>query len=142
MFRLIALLGAFTLYAAPSLGETVLGRNYVLFDGRADTSQPAPLVIAMHGFLSSANNIRKKTGFNRLATRHGFIVAYPNGKARRWNDGRSPRNRTDDVAFVSAMIAKLVASGHAKPRQVFVAGHSNGGGMAMRMACELSLIHI
>ncbi|MEP3345345.1 MAG: alpha/beta fold hydrolase [Litoreibacter sp.] len=136
MIRLLALLGAISFSGSPALSDTVLGRNYVVVDGRKDTNRPAPLVIAIHGFLGNASNMQRKTGFDRLAKRHGFIVAYPNGRLRRWNDGRSSRNKTDDVAFLSAMIAKMVTSGQVRSGRVFVAGHSNGGGMAMRMACD------
>ena len=121
---------------APAQAETFQGRPLEIVDGRKDRASPAPLVVVLHGFLGNAGNMRKKTRFDRLAARHGLVVAFPNGKARRWNDGRTPRNRVDDVGYVTALIRSLIADGRADPGAIFLAGHSNGGGMAMRLACD------
>ncbi|MEP2151679.1 MAG: PHB depolymerase family esterase [Roseobacter sp.] len=51
-------------------------------------------------------------------------------------DGRDPGAQVDDVGYLAALIARLVADGRIDPSQVFVAGHSNGDGMAMRLACD------
>jgi len=80
--------------------------------------------------------MRNKTGFNAVARRHGFVVIYPSGVGRKWNDGRTRRNQVDDVGYLTALIQSLIDNGSANRKQIFVAGHSNGGGMAMRMACE------
>lgn len=120
----------------PARAETMHGRALEIFDGRADKTAAAPLVVAMHGFLGTSRNMRRKTGFNALARRHGFVVVYPNGLRRKWNDGRSARNTVDDVPYLSQVIETLIANGLAKRGQIFLTGHSNGGGMAMRMACD------
>ena len=90
----------------------------------------------MHGFLGTPASMRRKTGFNDLARRNGLIIVYPKGRQRRWNDGRSPLNTVDDAGFLSGLLKQMIADGRADPRRVFLTGHSNGGGMAMRMACE------
>ncbi len=122
--------------ASIASADTFLGRTVLITDGRADTSAPAPLIIAMHGFLGTSSSMRRKTQFDMLARSNGFSVAYPEGIGRRWNDGRSPDNSVDDVAYLSALISSLVADGRADPERIYLAGHSNGGGMAMRMACD------
>lgn len=116
--------------------QSFQGRSVEVIDGRSNTAAPAPLIIAMHGFLGTSRSMRTKTSFQSLSATHGFIVVYPNGVGRRWNDGRSSDNPVDDVAYLSALISSLVAEGRADPNRVFLAGHSNGGGMAMRMACD------
>lgn len=131
---LILILLAFSSTALSA--ETFMGRNLRITDGRANTAAPAPLVIAMHGFLGTSRSMARKTSFDALARKHGYIVAYPNGTKRRWNDGRSSANPVDDVAYLSALIEKLVGDGRADPARIYLAGHSNGGGMAMRMACD------
>lgn len=113
-----------------------MGRMLDITDGRTSPATRAPLVVAMHGFLGTPRSMRTKSSYDQLARRHGFVVAYPKGQRRRWNDGRSPGNPTDDVAYLSALIAALTGNGTADRNRVFLAGHSNGGGMAMRMACE------
>lgn len=124
------------LTASPTLAETVLGRTVDITDGRSDTTVAAPLVIAMHGFLGTSRNMQRKTTLDAAAMQNGFIVAYANGEGRRWNDGRSAQNSVDDVAYLTGLIDALVASGRADPRRIYLTGHSNGGGMAMRMACD------
>jgi len=136
VFRLLMLSVALTTGCVSANSETFLGRELEIVDGRHTRDAPAPLVIALHGFLGNASNMQRKTGFDSFAKRHGFVVAYPNGKRRRWNDGRSARNRTDDVGYLSSLIEKFVSDGTADPRRIFLAGHSNGGGMSMRMACD------
>jgi len=80
--------------------------------------------------------MRKKTSFDVLARKHQLVIAYPNGIKRKWNDGRSASNPVDDAAYLAALINALVADGRADPAKIFMVGHSNGGGMAMRMACD------
>ena len=118
--------------------ETLAGRSVEITDGRSDTANPAPLIIAMHGFIGTSTSMRKKNRFDVLALKHGLVVAYPNGVRRRWNDGRSSRNRIDDVGYLSTLVSMLVADGRADADRIYFAGHSNGGGMAMRMACDRS----
>ena len=59
----------------------------------------------------------------------------------RWNDGSVPptpelRSDADDVGFLTAVIDDVIARGPADPRRVYVAGFSNGAGMAFRLAAE------
>ena len=81
--------------------DRYLGRQIEITDARTDRATPAPLIIAMHGFLGTPRNMQRKTRFNALARRHGLVVAYPSGRARKWNDGRTPSNRVDDVDYLS-----------------------------------------
>ncbi len=125
------------LLAGPgAFAQEFMGRKVEITDGRSTTAAPAPLIIAMHGFLGTSSTMRKKTQFDALARRHGFVVAYPNGVRRSWNDGRGTVKRSDDVGYLADLIGALVADGRADPERVFLAGHSNGGGMALRMACD------
>ena len=68
----------------------------------------------------------------------GFLVAYPAGMNRSWNDGRvnPSRNQYDDVAFLSAVIDELVKTRNVDPRRVYATGISNGGFMSFRLACD------
>lgn len=122
------------LLACGATAETFQGRTLGLTDGRGD-ARPAPLVVVLHGFIGSGAGMQRKTHFDALARRDAFVVAYPNGVARRWNAAGDAASPPDDVAYLAALIAALVADGRADPTRVFLAGHSNGGGMAMRMAC-------
>ena len=134
--RFVFLTAILSLLASATIAETFKGRSYEIFDGRSDRSRAAPLVIALHPFLGTPRSMRKKTRFDALARKNGFVVVYPKGIGRRWHDGRRRDNQTNDVAYLSALITKLTGDGLADGARVFLAGHSNGGGMAMRMACD------
>lgn len=116
--------------------ETFLGRSFELFDGRSDKSRAAPLIVAMHGFLGTPRNMRTKTQLNQIARQQGFVVVYPSGRKRKWNDGRTPALTVDDTGYITALTDNLVRQGMASRSRIFLTGHSNGGGMAMRLACE------
>ena len=96
-----------------------------------------PLVIAFHGAYSTPSATEDYTGLSALADEEGFVVVYPKGKQRLWNDGRIP-DLADDVAFTAALIDHLVAEYEVDPERVFATGISNGGFMAHRVGCELA----
>src|SRR5690606_121925 len=54
-------------------------------DGRP--AKPPALVIALHGGLATMDKMQKMSGFDELAEKHGFLVAYPNGFMTTWNAG-------------------------------------------------------
>jgi polyhydroxybutyrate depolymerase len=107
------------------------------------------LVIAMHGGGGSAQQFESSSLLTEKADFAGFIVVYPEGvasigllKARTWNAGGccafAQENNINDVKFISVLIDKLVSTYKINPKKVYATGHSNGGMMAYRLACELS----
>mgnify|MGYP000942051716 CR=1 FL=1 len=107
------------------------------------------LVIAMHGGGGSGEQFERSSLLSEKANSAGFIVVYPDGvqgngvlKARTWNAGAccdyARDNNIDDVQFISRLIDKLVAEYKINPKKIYATGHSNGGMMSYRLACELS----
>jgi polyhydroxybutyrate depolymerase len=104
----------------------------------------AALVLVLHGSGEGPQAVRKGTGygFERLADQHGFAVVYPKSFGFDWNDCSSIGNtavngvRADDAGFLAALVDTLVGEIGVDPKQVFAAGVSNGGSMAMRLALE------
>lgn len=45
--------------------------------------------------------------------------------------------QVDDIGFLRAVVAELVATRHADPARIYVAGVSAGGYMTVRVACEM-----
>jgi len=103
-----------------------------------------PLVFVLHGAGGASERVAATTRFQELAAEKGFIVVYPDGFDRHWNDLRgipewtAHQRNIDDVGFFSALIERFVAQHHADPRRVFVTGISNGGLMSHRLGCELA----
>lgn len=134
---------ALSLLAAPDPTLTVGGveRSYQLFVPES-AKEKAPLVVVLHGRLGSAAQVREHSGFDEEAKKRGALVLYPEGIDRRWSDARQltldPKRRVagpDDVGFILALIDKLIAEGRVDRARVYVAGHSNGGFMALTLLC-------
>ncbi len=105
------------------------------------------LVFVLHGGGGTAEgmeNYLTKGGFNKLSNENGFIVVYPDGFEKHWNDGRknvswSENNeKIDDVDFFSTLIDQLTEEFNLDSNKVFFTGISNGGQMSYRVACELT----
>jgi polyhydroxybutyrate depolymerase len=110
-------------------------RSYLLHvpPGPAPT-KPVPLVIVLHGALADGETTEVLTGFDRVADKNGFAVAYPNGLARLWL--YTPHSY--DVAFIDSLVSSLVAEKVADPRRVYATGISNGGLLSNRLGIDLS----
>jgi polyhydroxybutyrate depolymerase len=98
----------------------------------------APVLFVLHGGEGNARRMQRYVGID--AATSGVHVVYPEAFDR-WGDGRrladgSLLESTDDVAFLDALIDQLVQQGLAAPDQIAIAGISNGGMMAIRMACD------
>ncbi|PAY09886.1 polyhydroxybutyrate depolymerase [Bradyrhizobium sp. UFLA03-84] len=142
---MLALAGVLALGVAPAAADSLLvngtTRTFVL---QAPATRPAPLVIVLHGKTQSSADMMTRTSWPLIAKRDGFAVAYPDGLNHAWADSRPHQRRagnpppegTDDVAFITQLIAKLVGDGTADPRRIYVTGISNGGAMAMTLVCE------
>lgn len=123
-----------------------LTRTYRLFVPPAIAAgDQSPLVIALHGGGGTAENMARLSDFDTLAAVEGFFVVYPEGVDGGWNDGRLPTAPTardrllvDDVAFIAALIAHLAEHYPIDLDRVYATGISNGGAMALRLACDLS----
>lgn len=104
-----------------------------------DRNNPVPLVIALHGGGGTGYNMEKlsRRGFNTLADREGFVVVYPDGIEKSWNDGRIGKE-IDDVGFISTLIDRLIKEYNIDPKRIYVTGMSNGAIMSYRLACELT----
>lgn len=106
------------------------------------------LVIGLHGGGGSGEQFEKSSYLTDKANASKFIVVYPDGiqgtgilKARTWNAGYccdyASENNINDVKFISELIDKLVTDYKINPKKVYATGHSNGGMLAYRLACEI-----
>lgn len=126
-----------------------LRRTFILYLPASHENQAGlPLVIALHGRGGKGRSmiILTRKEFNKLADKDGFIVVYPDGIEKNWNDGRmdeeandrAHRENIDDVGFISALIDFMIKDYKIDPGRVYVTGISNGAIMSYRLACEIS----
>jgi polyhydroxybutyrate depolymerase len=116
-----------------------VSRNYLLYAPPGQSGKRMPAFIMMHGSGSSATQQERYSNFDAFAQAHGLVVMYPNGIDKHWNDGRviGHESMADDIGFIKAMLAEVIAQGSIDPRRVYAAGISNGGFMAQHMACVM-----
>lgn len=146
MIRNVRMIAAMLLAAGVACGHPPVGspppsvhaaRRYELF---APSNRPGmPLVIVLHPGEHTGHEVREITGFDRVAAREEFVVVYPDGIDRHWNDGR-PEIATgaDDVGFIAWLIDELAVTRHIDRTRVYVTGLSNGAMMAYRLGCQLA----
>lgn len=117
---------------------------------------PAPLVLALHGFLQSPDHLRRDTGLEALADRAGFVVAFPLAVGAAWAAGscctvaststapftskaiRPDPAGEDDVDYLDAVVRATRERVDVDPGRIGVTGFSNGAMPALRYACERS----
>jgi polyhydroxybutyrate depolymerase len=98
-----------------------------------------PLVVVLHGAYGSAAQTRASFGWDGLADREGFVVAYPDGRNHFWNAGYCcgppHAQNVDDVGFLHQLRDQLVAQDGVDPHRVYAVGMSNGAMMTYAWAC-------
>ena len=129
-------------------GGSVNGRPYaVTVPSSYDPSTPTPLVVLLHGYTASAAVQDGYFQISALAETKGFLVALPDGQKdplgnRSWNATDSccafADASVDDVGFLGGVISDMKARFSVDAKRVFLIGHSNGGFMSHRLACDLS----
>jgi polyhydroxybutyrate depolymerase len=103
-----------------------------------------PLVLNFHGGQGSALDQLLISGMNAKSNSSGFIVVYPDGygNTQTWNGGgccgEARFYNIDDVQFTRQILDEMQAEFCIDTDRIFACGHSNGGIMSYRLACELS----
>ncbi len=106
-----------------------------------------PLVVLLHGYGANAEAQDFVFHLRRRVTKRQFILVLPEGNldptgAQYWNsmpdccDLGLP-NDIDDVAYLSGLLDEAAELYAIDPARVNFVGHSNGGYMSYRMACEI-----
>ena len=110
-----------------------------------DATKPTPLVVLLHGFGADGLTQDLLFGWSQLVDRFGFLYAYPDGTQnsmgkRFWNATEvccdEEHTNVDDVAYIDAVIDDMAARFNVDAKRIYVTGHSNGGFMSHRYACD------
>lgn len=105
-----------------------------------------PAVILLGGYWWYAWELDDWIDLSGRVDARGFVLVLPDGTED--EDGAPFWNATDtccdfygsgvdDVAYLTGLLDELTARVNVDPARVSLVGHSNGGFMAYRMACEL-----
>lgn len=113
-----------------------------------DASEPAPLMVVLHGAGSTGSAMAEVTGFSGIADREGFVAVYPDalglshGMWRVWNTGACFAPAcwfgVDDVGMVAALVDLIEARLVIDETRIYLVGYSNGGELAFNVAARMS----
>lgn len=107
---------------------------------------PRALFVLLHGYGANARLQDAYLGLSEEARDRGAYTLLPDGTvdasgARFWSSGGACCDflgtSVDDVGYLTALIDEVEAAVPVDPDRIYFVGHSNGGFMSYRMACEL-----
>src|SRR6185312_7796791 len=106
-------------------------------------AKKVPLLFVLHGAGGNGEQISNFTKYKAIADKDTFIVVYPSGYKKHWNDGRdadfeSHTMNIDDVGFIDTLITIFQNKYSIDSKRIYATGLSNGGFMCFRLACELN----
>ena len=117
----------------------------VIVPSAYDPSVPAPLLVMLHGYGVTGLIEELFLGLKPTADQQGFLYAHPDGLVDSmgnhfWNASDAccnyDNNPVDDAAYLAKVVTDIQANYNVDPKRIYFVGHSNGGFMAHRMACE------
>ncbi len=139
---------------APPAGETAQAGDFI-DAGRGpipvhvpasyDGSQPTPLVILLHGYTATGQQVENWMQFAGLVDEYEFLYLYPTGTTDIlnnpfWNATDACcdlfGSGVDDSGYLGDVLAAMQANYNVDPNSIHFAGHSNGAFMSYRMACD------
>jgi len=110
-----------------------------------DPSVATGVIMTLHGYTFTGNYMESYLQLLPRAEEHGFIYLYPDGTVdnlgwRYWNATDAccdfDQSGVDDVGYLTAILDTISNNYNVDPLKVHLVGHSNGGFMAHRLACE------
>lgn len=114
-----------------------------IYDGVSDL----PLIIVLHGYGASGPVQDAYFQISNRVTEGGFVALVPDGTTdltgkQFWNGTDVccdfANTGVDDVAYLTGLIDAVEATIPIDPDRIVLVGHSNGGFMSYRMACDVS----
>jgi polyhydroxybutyrate depolymerase len=108
---------------------------------------PAPILISLHGYTSSGAKQEAYLKMRSILSKKGIIYVTPDGTPdgggnRFWNASKACCNfygsGVDDVKYLMGLVDQVNAKFPVDRKRIYFVGHSNGGFMAFKLACERS----
>jgi polyhydroxybutyrate depolymerase len=117
----------------------------VLLPKGYDPTEPTPLVILIHGYAVDSSVQDSYFLMSPVAKAKGLVFAAPEGtfdegRARFWNATDACCDfygaGVNDSKYLVDLIDEIETRVNVDPKRIYLVGHSNGGFMAYRMACD------
>ncbi|MCO4771905.1 MAG: hypothetical protein KDA24_17875 [Deltaproteobacteria bacterium] len=110
-----------------------------------DQAEPLPLVILLHGFGANSSLQDLLLRYSAQIEPLQYLLLLPEGTENAngqqfWNampaccDGGN--TGVDDVGYLSGLVDEAIERANVDTSRIYFSGHSNGGFMSFRMACE------
>jgi polyhydroxybutyrate depolymerase len=119
---------------------TRTGQRNALIHHPLSVGAGAPLVVVLHGETGSAAQAQADYGWNALADREGFVVAYPDAEAEAWNAGPTCcfplSSGVNDVGYLNQLVSDMTKSDKVDRARVFGVGFSTGASMVYSWECS------
>jgi polyhydroxybutyrate depolymerase len=109
------------------------------------TGAPTPLLILLHGYSANGAEEDLYLGMRSVAESKNVLYAHPDGTIDSagehfWNATDACCNfdgsTVDDSGYLAGLVQEIGTRYSVDPKRVFFFGHSNGGFMSYRMACD------
>lgn len=115
-----------------------MSRSYLMSRPSTTSRKKLPVIVVLHGRDATPVYEQQRTNFTSVV--NPSILVYPAGYQESWNSGGccgpAQNANLDDVGFVKAVLARVKATQpDASQGQAFLVGYSNGGKLALRLAC-------
>lgn len=100
-----------------------------------------PLVVLLHGYTATGELQDVYLGVSSTGSDLGYLTLTPNGTTDErgnqfWN-ATDFEQFVDDAGYLEGLIDEVIAGYNADPDRVYLVGHSNGGFMANKLACDI-----
>jgi len=118
----------------------VIPKNY-------NSKQTTPLILMLHGYSGDPTYMKNYQILANESERKGVLLAFPIGTKDKqdmnfWNATQACCNfnnsTIDDQGYLIKVVDKISRTYSIDQKAIFIIGHSNGGFMAHRMACNHS----
>lgn len=113
-------------------------RSYLLLRPTRQSAKKLPIIMILHGRDATPAYEELRTNFTSVVG--PSILVYPTGYQESWNAGGccGPAMTTgvNDVEFLEKVLEAVRQQPDAAQSPAYLAGYSNGGKMALRLACQ------
>ena len=120
-------------------------KTAVVYQAKKPIPGPKPMIVLLHGFSGDADRTNEYFGLSRLAAERNFVLLSPEGTRNSagfafWNATDfccdNEKSGIDDTSYLLKLILTARERYDVDPSRIYLVGHSNGGLMSSRLACE------